>query len=752
MGGDGQKCDLGNGAVSPNDPIFWLHHGFVDKVWWRWQNRCEAFKRMYDGPVTAGDIVADPGQTLKANILQRVDTYGVTVLQMMDTQNGAPLCYTYTSSKSDLPMPAIQCPDVPPLPTATTAASSATDPNATADPTGTSSVAAATTTISSAVLDDIWLMNAFKALVKKAPAAAPAPPSFGVPGVPKFGNPNLSTSVAAGSGAIVFGRDENGTVADSNDAVATPAAVASIAVPSATETFNSTSGVNATSTVSSLPTLSVNSTVISNSTVETSTTLTVEGIIRPPLNHTIIAKEDNSTIVKYEKTNQTVVIPENETVLYVYPGYVESVDEEGNLVRHHLKVKPVEYKKIHGAPQNVTWNDPCYRMYQMPIPDAFIHHHQLNMQHVRNVEAINRMKVDEWNVKNCGPAKVTRSYTHIEKGSTSDVSSPPKSTFKPNPKNARTNALDRLGVEYMSGSTPYSWWWLSGLSGDSILPDSFGFIEPTFHERTQFNTEGKRPGFKRLVLAPIKKLIGVETGYDENEIGANALNPVGVVNMSPTSPKGANVTVPRRKSQVLVFEEPDSMDDVVSERIALSLSRKSSMKRPSLPVSPARAFSESVSYDGTDPEPVNASIQMETYSDSHRHPSKKVLWNAKTLDLGESKDSWQDSDLPDNLAREQQLIDIPGMSRVRQSIRSSVTILSREESSALSLNRAQDKSLDRHSRSSVSSFVSSKRRELEELDAAIAKCAAQSGSDNPFVKALMEQRARVADEMEPYIS
>ncbi|ORY52889.1 hypothetical protein BCR33DRAFT_711308 [Rhizoclosmatium globosum] len=325
----------------------------------------------------------------------------------------------------------------------------------------------------------------------------------------------------------------------------------------------------------------------------------------------------------------------------------------------------------------------------------------------------------------------TRSYTHIEKGSTSDASSPPKSTFKPNPK-----------MRYMSGSTPYSWWWLSGLSGDSILPDSFGFIEPTFHERTQFNTEGKRPGFKRLVLAPIKKLIGVETGYDENEIGANALNPVGVVDMSPTSPKGANVTVPRRKSQVLVLKSRIQWM-MCSERIALSLSRKSSMKRPSLPVSPARAFSESVSYDGTDPEPVNASIQMETYSDSHRHPSKKVFWNAKTLDLGESKGSWQDSDLPDNLAREQQLIDIPGMSRIRQSIRSSVTILSREESSALSLNRAQDKSLDRHSRSSV---------ELEELDAAIAKCAAQSGSDNPFVKALMEQRARVADEMDPYIS
>lgn len=26
-----------NSATSPNDPVFWLHHSFVDLVWDRWQ-------------------------------------------------------------------------------------------------------------------------------------------------------------------------------------------------------------------------------------------------------------------------------------------------------------------------------------------------------------------------------------------------------------------------------------------------------------------------------------------------------------------------------------------------------------------------------------------------------------------------------------------------------------------------------------------------------------------------------------------
>jgi hypothetical protein len=26
-------------AISPNDPVFWLHHAFVDKVYHMWQRR-----------------------------------------------------------------------------------------------------------------------------------------------------------------------------------------------------------------------------------------------------------------------------------------------------------------------------------------------------------------------------------------------------------------------------------------------------------------------------------------------------------------------------------------------------------------------------------------------------------------------------------------------------------------------------------------------------------------------------------------
>ncbi|KXN67864.1 Di-copper centre-containing protein, partial [Conidiobolus coronatus NRRL 28638] len=28
-----------NKMVTPNDPIFWMHHVMVDKIWWEWQQR-----------------------------------------------------------------------------------------------------------------------------------------------------------------------------------------------------------------------------------------------------------------------------------------------------------------------------------------------------------------------------------------------------------------------------------------------------------------------------------------------------------------------------------------------------------------------------------------------------------------------------------------------------------------------------------------------------------------------------------------
>ncbi|ORY52891.1 Di-copper centre-containing protein [Rhizoclosmatium globosum] len=107
FGGDLHTCDMANPSISPNDPIFWLHHAFVDKVWWRWQSRCPAFKYDYEGPITANDPIAPNGGT--ANPSMQVDSWQVTVAQMLDTQGGT-LCYTYSQSGGDLPMPAITCP------------------------------------------------------------------------------------------------------------------------------------------------------------------------------------------------------------------------------------------------------------------------------------------------------------------------------------------------------------------------------------------------------------------------------------------------------------------------------------------------------------------------------------------------------------------------------------------------------------------------------------------------------------------
>ncbi|KXN72573.1 Di-copper centre-containing protein [Conidiobolus coronatus NRRL 28638] len=63
---------------SPNDPIFWIHHGFVDYIWWEWQQR---------HPSAASDYPTDPNTTL-------LSTYNVPVSTTFDTTSSE-YCYTY---------------------------------------------------------------------------------------------------------------------------------------------------------------------------------------------------------------------------------------------------------------------------------------------------------------------------------------------------------------------------------------------------------------------------------------------------------------------------------------------------------------------------------------------------------------------------------------------------------------------------------------------------------------------------------
>ncbi|ORX91113.1 Di-copper centre-containing protein, partial [Basidiobolus meristosporus CBS 931.73] len=72
---------------SPNDPIFWVHHSFVDKIWSDFQLLKPALAGTYDGrdksnrTVTVNDVVTP---------------FNVRVGDILNTNN-APLCYRYTN-------------------------------------------------------------------------------------------------------------------------------------------------------------------------------------------------------------------------------------------------------------------------------------------------------------------------------------------------------------------------------------------------------------------------------------------------------------------------------------------------------------------------------------------------------------------------------------------------------------------------------------------------------------------------------
>jgi tyrosinase len=83
---------MGDMDSSPGDPMFFLHHGFIDRNWWAWQN-LDPTNNLYQlsGYTTqTGDI--------EVTLDYVMSTWGVlpdvTIDQVMDTQGGY-LCYEY---------------------------------------------------------------------------------------------------------------------------------------------------------------------------------------------------------------------------------------------------------------------------------------------------------------------------------------------------------------------------------------------------------------------------------------------------------------------------------------------------------------------------------------------------------------------------------------------------------------------------------------------------------------------------------
>ena len=68
------------GSASPTDPLFWLHHAFIDKVWAEWQASAN------------GKPPTKPSTVLKPANMQAGVKFGVTIASVLDI---AQLGYSY---------------------------------------------------------------------------------------------------------------------------------------------------------------------------------------------------------------------------------------------------------------------------------------------------------------------------------------------------------------------------------------------------------------------------------------------------------------------------------------------------------------------------------------------------------------------------------------------------------------------------------------------------------------------------------
>ncbi|ORX92557.1 Di-copper centre-containing protein [Basidiobolus meristosporus CBS 931.73] len=91
--------DMGE-LYSPNDPLFWIHHAYIDKIWYRWQKLHPEVQYGYGGIVRSGNSSEEVSPNASATLCDNLVPFNVPVSSVMDIS--APgLCYTYTDSPGD---------------------------------------------------------------------------------------------------------------------------------------------------------------------------------------------------------------------------------------------------------------------------------------------------------------------------------------------------------------------------------------------------------------------------------------------------------------------------------------------------------------------------------------------------------------------------------------------------------------------------------------------------------------------------
>jgi len=89
MGGDWVE------ASAPNDPLFFLHHTQVDRLWWMWQQKDQGSRIMqYKGQNSGTDMASSATAPSLDDVLPTPINDGIKIRDMMNTE-GVLFCYRY---------------------------------------------------------------------------------------------------------------------------------------------------------------------------------------------------------------------------------------------------------------------------------------------------------------------------------------------------------------------------------------------------------------------------------------------------------------------------------------------------------------------------------------------------------------------------------------------------------------------------------------------------------------------------------
>lgn len=85
----------GDFFVSPGDPMFWLHHGQIDRTWWIWQNQdLKTRQNAIGGSIYLFNDPPLPLGTLNDRLEMGACGKSATIGEVMNTQ-GEFMCYIY---------------------------------------------------------------------------------------------------------------------------------------------------------------------------------------------------------------------------------------------------------------------------------------------------------------------------------------------------------------------------------------------------------------------------------------------------------------------------------------------------------------------------------------------------------------------------------------------------------------------------------------------------------------------------------